>query len=119
MKSKLFLGIILIVTIISSMLITITEGVCNYNDGGGIIAQQGVSASIPTLIPRRADTNSGVGNKWFYLLSDGGFHHGVTVTGIGVENAMQIAYRANSYYWSTNTNYHQAALATLSALTSP
>ncbi|HKK20443.1 MAG TPA: M4 family metallopeptidase, partial [candidate division Zixibacteria bacterium] len=27
-------------------------------------------------------TNSGVGNKWFYLLSDGGTFHGVTVTGL-------------------------------------
>ena len=36
MNSKLFLGIILLITIISSMLMTITEGVCNYNDGGGI-----------------------------------------------------------------------------------
>ena len=40
MKSKLFLGIILIITIISSMLITITEGACNYNDGGGISGTQ-------------------------------------------------------------------------------
>ena len=47
MKSKLFLGIILIVTIISSMLITITEGVCNYNDGGGISGnQEGSSNSL-------------------------------------------------------------------------
>ncbi len=60
-------------------------------------------------------TNSGVGNKWFYLLSEGGIHHGVSVTGISYQNAIQIAYRANSYYWSTNTNYHQAALAILSA----
>ena len=45
MKSKLFLGIILIVTIISSMLITITEGVCNYNDGGGISGNQGGSSN--------------------------------------------------------------------------
>ncbi|MCP4581989.1 MAG: hypothetical protein GY839_10245, partial [candidate division Zixibacteria bacterium] len=60
-------------------------------------------------------TNSGVGNKWFYLLSDGGFHHGVTVDGIGVQNAIKIAYRANCYYWSSGTNYHQAALATLTA----
>ena len=36
MKSKLFLGIILLITIISSILITVTEGACNYNDGGGI-----------------------------------------------------------------------------------
>lgn len=59
--------------------------------------------------------NSGVGNKWFYLLTEGGIHHGVTVTGIGWENAIQIAYRANSFYWTTNTNYHQAALGILTA----
>jgi len=60
-------------------------------------------------------TNSGVGNKWFFLLSDGGVHHGVTVTGIGVADAMAIAYRANAYYWNSNTDYHEAALGTISA----
>ncbi len=60
-------------------------------------------------------TNSGVGNKWFYLLSDGGTHHSVTVTGIDVENAIQIAYRANQLYWGVNTTYHEAALATITA----
>ena len=45
MKQKLFLGIMLIITIISSMLITITEGVCNYNDGGGI--SKGSSSGAP------------------------------------------------------------------------
>jgi bacillolysin len=58
-------------------------------------------------------TNSGVGNKWFYLLSDGGTHHGVTVTGIGVENAILIAYRANAYYWNANTGYVEGALGTI------
>ena len=43
MNSKLFLGIILLITIISSMLMTITEGVCNYNDGGGIGGSGGES----------------------------------------------------------------------------
>lgn len=60
-------------------------------------------------------TNSGVGNKWFYLLSDGGTHHSVTVTGIGVQNAILVAYQANAYYWTSTTDYHQAALATISA----
>jgi hypothetical protein len=60
-------------------------------------------------------TNSGVGNKWFVLLSDGGIHHGVTVTGLGVPDAMRVAYRANAYYWSVNTDYHQAALGAISA----
>ena len=43
MKSKLFLGIILIITIISSMIMTVTEGACNYNDGGGIGGSGGES----------------------------------------------------------------------------
>ncbi|MBD3401663.1 hypothetical protein GF420_02115, partial [candidate division GN15 bacterium] len=60
-------------------------------------------------------TNSGVGNKWFYLLSDGGSHNGVSVTGIGVQNAMSVAYRSNAFYWTTSTTYHEAALATISA----
>ncbi len=60
-------------------------------------------------------TNNGVGNKWFFLLSDGGTHHDVTVTGIGVQNAMLVAYRANAYYWSVNTDYHEGALGTISA----
>lgn len=60
-------------------------------------------------------TNSGVGNKWFVLLSDGGTHHDVTVTGIGVADAIKIAYRANRYYWTLNTDYHQGALGTISA----
>lgn len=60
-------------------------------------------------------TNSGVGNKWFFLLSDGGTHHGVTVAGIGVADAIKIAYRANAEYWTSGTEYADAALATISA----
>ncbi|MBN2226673.1 MAG: M4 family metallopeptidase [candidate division Zixibacteria bacterium] len=60
-------------------------------------------------------TNCGVGNKWFYLLSDGGEHHGITVTGIEVENAMLIAYRANAYYWTSSSDYENGALGTISA----
>jgi Zn-dependent metalloprotease len=60
-------------------------------------------------------TNSGVGNKWFYLLSDGGTFHGVTVTGLTVANAIQVAYRANAYYWTSNSDYHDAAVGTISA----
>jgi Zn-dependent metalloprotease len=60
-------------------------------------------------------TNSGVGNKWFYLLSDGGTFHGINVTGIGVANAMKVAYRANQAYWTSSTDYHNGALGTLSA----
>jgi len=59
--------------------------------------------------------NSGVGNKWFVLLSDGGIHHDVTVDGIGVANAIKIAYRANCYYWTSSTDYYLGALGTMSA----
>jgi thermolysin len=60
-------------------------------------------------------TNSGVGNKWFYLLSEGGTHHDVTVTGIGIENAIRVAYWANAYFWNYDTDYHLGAYGTLLA----
>ncbi len=60
-------------------------------------------------------TNSGVGNKWFHLLSEGGSHHGVSVTGIGIQNAISIAYRANRFYWTTNTGYETGAQGTVLA----
>jgi len=60
-------------------------------------------------------TNSGVGNKWFFLLSDGGTHNGQAVTGIGVQNAILVAYRANQYYWTSQSTYIDAALGTMTA----
>jgi len=60
-------------------------------------------------------TNSGVGNKWFFLISDGGSHNGISVSGIGVQNAMKVAYRANAFYWNSQSDYHEAALATMTA----
>lgn len=60
-------------------------------------------------------TNSGVGNKWFYLLSDGGTHHSITVTGITVGNAIKVAYRANQLYWTSSIDYYNAALGTVTA----
>ena len=60
-------------------------------------------------------TNSGVGNKWFSLLSDGGTHHGITVNGLGVDTAMMIAFRANAIYWTSSIDYHDAAIGTISA----
>ena len=60
-------------------------------------------------------TNSGVGNKWYFLLSDGGTHHDVTVTGIGAANGIKVAYRANRYYWNSSSAYADAALGTITA----
>jgi thermolysin len=62
-------------------------------------------------------TNSGVGNKWFYLLAEGGTHYEQTVSGIGIEDAMQIAFRANAFYWTPLTDYEHAALGTIAAAT--
>lgn len=52
-------------------------------------------------------TNSGVGNKMFYLLAFGGSHMGVNVTGIGLDNAMKIALAANKL-WAYETSYPEA-----------
>ena len=55
-------------------------------------------------------TNSGVPNKMFYLLSEGDTHNNITVQGIGVEGAIQIAYRANTTpnYWPANVTFQDA-----------
>jgi len=60
-------------------------------------------------------TNSGVGNKWFYLLSVGGTHHSVTVSGIDIANAIKVAYRANTHYWTQSSTYPEAAWGTILA----
>lgn len=50
-------------------------------------------------------TNSGVPNKMFHLLAAGGTHNGVTVTGIGVDMAIQIATDALHNYWTANETF--------------
>jgi hypothetical protein len=47
----------------------------------------------------------GIPNKMFYLLANGGTHNNVTVTGIGIQNAMAIMYRANRDYWDSAASY--------------
>lgn len=65
-------------------------------------------------------SNNGVGNYQFYLLSDGGSgtnDNGTSysVTGIGINKAMKIWYRANTIYFTRYTNYAQARTGTLNA----
>jgi len=64
-------------------------------------------------------TNSGIGNLFFYLLSQGGTHPRgkttVAVTGIGLSKAEQIWYRALSVYMTSSTTYQGARTATASA----
>ncbi|MFD3583497.1 M4 family metallopeptidase [Streptomyces sp. NPDC058683] len=72
--------------------------------------------------------SSGPANHFFYLLSEGSgaktvngvdydspTYDGQPVTGIGIENAQQVWYRALSTYMTSSTNYAGARTATLQA----
>ncbi|MBI5825711.1 MAG: M4 family metallopeptidase [Chloroflexi bacterium] len=51
-------------------------------------------------------TNSGVGNKTAYLITDGDTFNGYTVTGIGITKAAKIFYEAQTNILVSNSNYH-------------
>lgn len=53
-------------------------------------------------------TNSGVPNKMFYLLTEGGEHNGITVQGIGIEKAIKIATQANQFHWAERYGFLSA-----------
>lgn len=58
-------------------------------------------------------TNSGVLNFWFYLLSQGGsgtndIGNAYSVTGLGIDKAAAIAYRTNTFYLISTSNYAAA-----------
>ncbi len=53
-------------------------------------------------------TNSGVGNKFGYLITDGGAFNGQTVRGIGINRAARIVYGAQNIMTST-ADYRQYA----------
>jgi thermolysin len=60
-------------------------------------------------------TNSGISNKAFYLLAEGGTHHSVAVQGIGPDKAAEIWYLAVTHYMTVLTNFKGARTATLNA----
>ena len=65
-------------------------------------------------------TNSGVQNFWFYLLCQGGtgtndLGNAYNVTGIGISQARQIAYRNLMTYLGPNATYYDAYLGSLQA----
>lgn len=60
-------------------------------------------------------TNSGVPNKMFYLLADGGEHNGVMVTGLGIKTAIKIAFDASANYWTSTTDFENAKKGMASA----
>lgn len=64
--------------------------------------------------------NSGVQNLWFYLLSQGGsgtnyINNSYNVTGIGINQARQIAFRNLSHYLTPNSTYNDSYLGSLQA----
>jgi Zn-dependent metalloprotease len=64
--------------------------------------------------------NSGVQNFWFYLLSQGGsgtndIGNAYSVSGIGISQAQQIAYRNLTTYLTPNATYQDAYLGSLQA----
>ncbi|MDH6358394.1 M4 family metallopeptidase [Parabacteroides sp. PF5-9] len=66
--------------------------------------------------------NSGVMNYWFYLLSVGGngtndFGKAFGITGIGIEKAAKIVYRAETVYMTQNTTFANARTHTITAAT--
>jgi len=65
-------------------------------------------------------TNSGVQNFWFYLLCQGGsgtndIGNAYSVTGIGITQARQIAYRNLTNYLTPSATYYDAYLGSLQA----
>lgn len=50
-------------------------------------------------------TNGGVQNYWFYLLAHGGTYNGYTITGIGIQKAVKIAFTNLYYYLDQNADY--------------
>lgn len=64
--------------------------------------------------------NSGVGNKWYYLLCEGGsgtndVSNSYNVTGIGISKAEKIVYRALVTYMPSAATFLDARAATISA----
>ncbi|RIW28612.1 peptidase M4 family protein [Bacillus salacetis] len=60
-------------------------------------------------------TNSGIINKQAYLLSEGGSHYGVNVTGIGRDKLGEIYYRMNTVYLTSSSTFSQARSAAVQA----
>ena len=77
-------------------------------------------AGLPPAVPNGNNLcgvhiNSGVQNRWFYLLSQGGTQGGVSVQPIGMDKAARIAYVNLCTYLGTNSNYPAARLGAIAA----
>jgi bacillolysin len=77
-------------------------------------------AGLPPAVPAGNDLcgvhiNSGVQNRWFFLLSQGGTQGGVAVQGIGMDKAARIAYVNLCTFLGTNSNHPAARLGAIAA----
>lgn len=61
--------------------------------------------------------SSGIWNNMFYLLAHGGKNgtSGISVNGIGIDDALAICYEANTSYFSSGETFHQARLDCIAA----
>ena len=71
--------------------VTDAEYQCDTSDAGGV------------------HTNSGVPNHGYALLVDGGTYNGQTVTGIGLQKAAHLYWRAQSVYQTETTDFDDHA----------
>ncbi|WP_046214268.1 M4 family metallopeptidase [Paenibacillus wulumuqiensis] len=62
-------------------------------------------------------TNSGIPNKQFYLLAQGGSFEGVTVQGLGRSQAIGIVYRALTLYLTSTSDFSDYRAAMIQAST--
>jgi bacillolysin len=67
-------------------------------------------------------TNSGVQNKWFYILTSGetgvnDFGYSYSITGIGIDKAARIAYRSLTVYLTASSNYAAARAGAIQSAT--
>lgn len=65
-------------------------------------------------------TNSGVQNKWFFLMSDGetGTNDNgdqYNISGLGIETAARIVFRSMQYYLTSSSTYQDARLGSIQA----
>jgi Zn-dependent metalloprotease len=95
-------------------------------------SRDGASADHWSRGLRRLDVHysSGPANHFFYLLSEGSgaktvngvdydspTYNGESVTGIGIDKAQRVWYKALTEYMTSRTDYHDARTATLQAAT--
>ena len=64
---------------------------CSWGDGGGV------------------HTNSGVGNKAAYLLTDGGTFNGYTINSLGLDKVAKIFYQVQTNYLTSGSDYQDLA----------